>query len=105
MGNVVMTEPRSQIGKLFLTPSESVYIFRNKPVDGLFQTALYRGKYTDLVNQYVIVVDTNNSHTPGDLYYKAMFKDGQIYWIHCFDLIQVDQKTGEPIISNFDNDI
>jgi hypothetical protein len=93
------------IGKIFLTPSESVYMYRNRPDASAFQTAVYGGKFVDLRSQYVMAVNSNNSDRLGDLYYQILFKDGQMFWIHCFDLIKVDQKTGQPILPDLDSEV
>lgn len=87
------------VGKLFLTPGFGFYYKNNPVTDSNFKPKDWGVNRKELANQYVVVVDTTTISQIGSLYCHILFKNKQMYWIHIYDLIAINQKTGIPIVN------
>lgn len=85
------------IGKLCLTPSKTFLLYANeeKSIGWDLRKIIPSENFR---NQYVLVIDSIGN-SPGDLFFKVLFKGGRLVWMHNFDLIRIDQNTREPILS------
>jgi hypothetical protein len=96
------------IGKIFLTPSHLFFLYKENPVDCIninnFPSS-YISTKPIFQQQFVVVIKTEFFVGKGDVYYQVLFKDGITMWVHYFDLITIDQKTGIPVISKFEDEI
>lgn len=92
---------RKVIGEIYRTcnmPVNYVLGFRKKPEkDGdnrwMASAQHIRSK------QYVLVIDELGSEDVGNEYYRAFTEEG-LYWIHGYDLVDVDHVTGSIAVSS-----
>lgn len=94
--NIIEPKRLGMICRLIEQPSGMVLGFRKMPSVDKSSTE-WLNSYNNLKpKQTVIVVASNKSKNIGDRYYKVIADEG-LYWIHLFDLIDVDPETGDIV--------